>query len=1224
MADRGDTHYRVPTLNLWFAVSSLALLATAFWMVIDDWDRSWKGYQREFRSIEIERNRAALETPEAQAALAEEARLGEVLAQVEGDLERQQADIDAKEEELFQAEGLQFKHTEAEKSAKQEYNWERYLYEMGKSTEDTLNRMALALEEAAAQKEATDLDVAVVADELAALTAQRDEVIQQQKDAAKSIDLVRKRLARIDPEDFPTRLANLIRDFPGLDFIGPDIKVRKQVLADLTFELNFTKKPRIDMCQTCHMAVDLPDFEGDLEHPFRSHPRLDLFLSAKSPHPLTEVGCTICHRGSGESLHFVRADHRPSDEEEAHAWEEEYHWHKQHHWDYPMLSSEYVEAGCIQCHTDSMELIADEAPRMTEGYRLFERYGCYACHKVEWFPTKRRPGPSLKHVAEKVTPEFMASWVADPRGFRPSTWMPQIFHLENWPADETVVVSDYGAGEPILGQDWNDTAIAAVTAFVMDASTPAELPPIPVEGDVAQGRELFRLTGCLACHNMAPYGEEDTSGDLALHNRGTNEHGPNLRGINTKTSPEWLYRWIKDPATYWPDTRMPDLRLTDQEAADIVAYIFEDPEGIFGEVPEEWSESAPVAQREVLEEQARWYFGNMTRPDFDKAFGGEWAEDRDLMVAVGEKIVMAYGCQSCHDIAGMEDAMPIGTELTTWGSKTVDKLDWGFFAKNLAAHEGWSEHRREEFKMYRENWITQKLHAPRSFDQGYEKAEQEQKVKTPTEKLKMPWFDFEPEEIQAISTFVVGLVKDEVQRARMVPTAGQASMDAGLRAIRQKNCASCHMIEPGTITFADEDGDWHTVSGQLAELAQAPDTYFYPSEGSIFHDTRPPLGDGLHGFLDDFEQAMMVLNEEDEVEPLEELIIELERPAPGLGNVGDTLLVEGADRVDSVRSTPPWGGDFVPLVTSYYRAPWEWNGEDEFSLTADEEGGVTDVDGTARYYGEEPLSKIRWAYAPPLLVDEGAKVQRDWFYQFLLEPYPLRQQMRVRMPTFTWNEGEAGAVADYFAQQAARSWPTRYTSRLLTETGLSADELAAQMLEQGITGASAEEIENIVQGSQPDIAAGMHKVLQYELPEGVEIHMAPPNDPVDDAVVPRIPSVLNGTLERHPDFFESIGTLVGPSGPNCFSCHFMEGVAPSNVDEPTTWGPDLVHARERLRADWVREWLTNPLLIYPGTPMPSNFSLDQTQYQELWPKPSIEQIEDVLIWLFNLDRDPTR
>src|SRR5688572_10720306 len=131
MADRGDTHYHVPKLNAWFALSSLVLLVSALWMVLDDWDRSWKGYQREFSKLEVERSRAELQTPEAQAALAEEARLSAELEQVEADLEQRRADIAAKEEELFQLRGRQFELSEAEKSAKQEYNWSRFEFEEG-------------------------------------------------------------------------------------------------------------------------------------------------------------------------------------------------------------------------------------------------------------------------------------------------------------------------------------------------------------------------------------------------------------------------------------------------------------------------------------------------------------------------------------------------------------------------------------------------------------------------------------------------------------------------------------------------------------------------------------------------------------------------------------------------------------------------------------------------------------------------------------------------------------------------------------------------------------------------------------------------------------------------------------------------------------------------------------------------------------------------------------
>ena len=436
--------------------------------------------------------------------------------------------------------------------------------------------------------EKLDVDAAVLAKE-AEIDAVRQDVIEVErelKSASKSVDLIRKKLAAMDPEDFPTQLANIVRDFPGLDFIGPNLKVNKVIPPNLTFELNFTRKRRVDMCTTCHMAVESAGYEEEA-HPFATHPRLDLYLSAKSPHPQTDFGCTICHRGSGEALDFVRADHRASDEEEGREWHDEYGWHKKHYWDYPMLASGYIEASCVQCHKDSMELIEEDAPRVAEGYQLFERYGCYACHKVEWFPTKRRPGPSLAGILQKTGPEFVSSWIADPKAFRPTTWMPQIFGLENYGPEVKITDSEYGTGRPMMGDEWSDAAVASVSAFVRSRSRTEPLPEIPVEGDAAAGREAFRLSGCLACHNMAPFTEEERAeaSDLAHQQRGGNEHGPNLRGVATKISPEWLFSWIKDPAAYWAETRMPDLRLTDQEIADIVAYVFEDPDEVFTRRP---------------------------------------------------------------------------------------------------------------------------------------------------------------------------------------------------------------------------------------------------------------------------------------------------------------------------------------------------------------------------------------------------------------------------------------------------------------------------------------------------------------------------------------------------------------------------------------------------------------------------------------------------------------
>ena len=114
------------------------------------------------------------------------------------------------------------------------------------------------------------------------------------------------------------------------------------------------------------------------------------------------------------------------------------------------------------------------------------------------------------------------------------------------------------------------------------------------------------------------------------------------------------------------------------------------------------------------------------------------------------------------------------------------------------------------------------------------------------------------------------------------------------------------------------------------------------------------------------------------------------------------------------------------------------------------------------------------------------------------------------------------------------------------------------------------------------------------------------------------PATIDAILGAMPEYLNDVHRLSA-EGPNCFQCHFLQGTPPV-AEGPIAWAPDLDNTRSRLRPDWVREWLTDPLKIYPGTAMPANFPLDGPQWQEIWEAPSEEQIEAVTTWLFNLDR----
>ena len=88
-------------------------------------------------------------------------------------------------------------------------------------------------------------------------------------------------------------------------------------------------------------------------------------------------------------------------------------------------------------------------------------------------------------------------------------------------------------------------------------------------GNSKNGEKLYGQLGCQGCHVIEPepFVEENNSYNLL------NKHGSNLIGLGSKTTPEWLFNWLKNPAEYWPDTKMPNMRLSDEEAKDITAYL---------------------------------------------------------------------------------------------------------------------------------------------------------------------------------------------------------------------------------------------------------------------------------------------------------------------------------------------------------------------------------------------------------------------------------------------------------------------------------------------------------------------------------------------------------------------------------------------------------------------------------------------------------------------------
>src|SRR5262249_3228851 len=291
---------------------------------------------------------------------------------------------------------------------------------------------------------------------------------------------LRKRLGVVAP----SLVKDYFRNAPLLDFMAPTIKIQQIILPNVVDDVNFIRVPKMDRCQTCHLAIDRKGYEK-YPQPFTTHPNLALYLGGSSPHPVDRVGCTVCHEGMGQSVSFRDAAHAPATPKQQEEWEKKFHWEQPHLWDYPMLQTKMTEASCVKCHRQQVYL--PDAPKLDAAYATYERAGCYACHKTRGFDTNmRKPGPILTKIDSKLTPDWVKTWIRNPRAVKSTTWMPRFWYNSNNSSPEDAVR--------------NEIEIDAIVAYLFANAEKHEFAVRnPARGDAKKGEEVVKSVGCLGC-----------------------------------------------------------------------------------------------------------------------------------------------------------------------------------------------------------------------------------------------------------------------------------------------------------------------------------------------------------------------------------------------------------------------------------------------------------------------------------------------------------------------------------------------------------------------------------------------------------------------------------------------------------------------------------------------------------------------------------------------------
>jgi hypothetical protein len=605
-------------------------------------------------------------------------------------------------------------------------------------------------------------------------------------------------------------------------------------------QINVPEANIVDRCESCHMGVREPikltaaamSIKGkkpdQYARAFISHPEPDLLKI----HDPEKFGCSPCHQGNGRATTSV---------EKAHGNYE--------HWLWPLFPRGNMEAGCQTCHAADMVLVSNEVGwTLSEGKDLFRQRGCIGCHRYEGYDKEpedllaiaqqiklidqekrdnlkqasylmkqadsaesneqanrlndravalkvtnskldlrivqldrttksllqdtKKVGPNLKDIRLKLNKNWIPVWLAKPSAFRAATKMPD-FRLSN-------------------------DQIKAVSAYLWQSAFTDPLPKHN-SGNAARGKELFETRGCLACHSIGEGGQMQ-GGTFAA----------NLTRVGEKDSYDYLVRWVhnarertrpycpfenKDigpddykkkglPYVFDLDhskcpndghelqvqnmTVMPSLRLSPQDAEDVASYLV------------------------TLKKQEPSVYADASFMDDPK------------LKDEGKKWIRHYGCAGCHEISGLEDEGRIGTELTTEGSKPIERLDFALLTEtaqrgarepisdpdDLArlpegpAKQPWYDHK---------GFFEHKLAEPNVWDEG--------KIKPEEEKLRMPNPHLTKEQVGALTTFLMGSQESALPITyQYKPLDYRRDVQEGWWIIRKYNCMGCHQLIPGQKT----------------------------------------------------------------------------------------------------------------------------------------------------------------------------------------------------------------------------------------------------------------------------------------------------------------------------------------------------------------------------------------------------------------------------------------
>ncbi|WP_186776350.1 c-type cytochrome [Rubripirellula reticaptiva] len=206
-----------------------------------------------------------------------------------------------------------------------------------------------------------------------------------------------------------------------------------------------------------------------------------------------------------------------------------------------------------------------------KGLVLIRERNCVACHEsssIHSLPAVHH-GPNLKWSAQRLSPQYLAQFIADPHQTKPGTSMPSLMGQ----MDQTERIE----------------SAEAIVHFLLSVSGDRVRDEAgEVDHDsIESGRNVFHSVGCVACHSP----RDETAVEQPL-----NDSVP-MGEIRTKYSSQALIAFLEDPQAARPSGRMPNMQLTHREASVLASYLLQNDEMLTSVLGKPWVVDAKLADK---------------------------------------------------------------------------------------------------------------------------------------------------------------------------------------------------------------------------------------------------------------------------------------------------------------------------------------------------------------------------------------------------------------------------------------------------------------------------------------------------------------------------------------------------------------------------------------------------------------------------------------------------